>query len=323
MPLLSIVIPVYNKADALPYCLQSLTDNALANVELVFVDDASTDTSVTLIETWLAKHPAINAQVRRHAHNQGTFAARATGIRAANNEVILFLDADDSLAATALSELQNHIEARQSDVVFFDLQYLDAQHHPVGQVSAFRAVPSRQQDALTLYRQINRLNRGIGGKLVRRAIAVAALDEIGELTRPLTRFEDQLFLLVATTLANTASYLNKPLYLYRHQPQQQRSAQAVADNYSQCVYALKVVEQTSHRLLGRQHVPTTKLRQLQQQQQRLLRLNRFAIRNCPLARETERLSYFSCVWQGCISFSDYRPWLALCGYLVSLSLLQR
>lgn len=323
MSLFSIVIPVYNKASTLPFCLETLTHNVLENAELIFVDDGSTDTSVATIKAWLSNHPSFKANVLRHAQNQGTYAARATGIRAASHAFILFLDADDGLAPTALRELSSHLNAHPSDIVFFDLQYRDAQHQSLGQTAAFGATPPTPQHALALYQHINRMNRGIGGKLVRRTIAVAALEAIGALSRPLTRFEDQLLLLVTAALASTASYLNKPLYYYQHQPQQRRSAQATADNYQQCVYALAVVAQTAQRLAHNDKLSLSKLQQLQRLRQRLLRLNRFAIRHCRLARETERLSYFSCVWQGCLSFSDYRPWLALCGYLLSLSLVKR
>jgi len=101
-PLLSIVIPVYNRA----WCVRRAVESAIAfgaalgAIEIVLVDDASTDDSVDVIERLIAEHGHqawLSFKFVRHAGNKGVCGAKNTGAFAASGEWIVFLDSDDEL----------------------------------------------------------------------------------------------------------------------------------------------------------------------------------------------------------------------------------
>ncbi len=90
-PLISVVIPTYNRADLIGQTINSVLKQSYTNLEIIVVDDSSTDNTKTVVE-------GINdARIRYflHSTNQGGAAARNTGIKAAEGEYIAFLDSDD------------------------------------------------------------------------------------------------------------------------------------------------------------------------------------------------------------------------------------
>lgn len=91
-PLVSVVIPTYNRADLLPAAIRSACAQSYAHLEILVVDDGSTD------ETAAAVHTIGDPRVRHvpHPRNKGLPAARNTGIRAARGEYVAFLDDDDA-----------------------------------------------------------------------------------------------------------------------------------------------------------------------------------------------------------------------------------
>lgn len=87
-PLISVIIPSWNAADFLPEALESIRAQNYAPLEIIIVDDGSTDCTAELIQGW--------SDVRYlRQENQGPSAARNTGIDAARGEILAFLDADD------------------------------------------------------------------------------------------------------------------------------------------------------------------------------------------------------------------------------------
>jgi glycosyltransferase involved in cell wall biosynthesis len=90
MPLVSIVIPAHNAAPYLPAALQSCNEQTHSNLEIIVIDDGSTDATARVV----AQHPAVTYI---YQDNAGPGHARNTGIEAANGAFIQFLDADDVL----------------------------------------------------------------------------------------------------------------------------------------------------------------------------------------------------------------------------------
>lgn len=93
-PLVSVVIPTYDRNDALPEAIESVTEQTYDNIELVVVDDGSpTPVSETL--TGMSFAPLESVLFVRHNENRGANVARNTGIRTAQGKYIAFLDDDD------------------------------------------------------------------------------------------------------------------------------------------------------------------------------------------------------------------------------------
>jgi glycosyltransferase involved in cell wall biosynthesis len=101
-PLITIVVPCYNYAEYLEECLRSVVAQTYPHWEAVVVDDASTQGDVAAV---VARIGDARIRLVRHAQNQGLAAARNTGIRAGQGELVLPLDADDKLAPAYLETL--------------------------------------------------------------------------------------------------------------------------------------------------------------------------------------------------------------------------
>lgn len=89
---LSIIVPVYNAAGLLRTCLQSLTHQTLQDLEIICVDDGSTDASLAVLQEHAAKDTRIKVI---HQANAGVSVARNRGLDAATGEYVTFVDADD------------------------------------------------------------------------------------------------------------------------------------------------------------------------------------------------------------------------------------
>ena len=125
---ISIVIPVYNKADYISPCLDSLLRQDFDGFEIVIVDDGSTDDSSTLCD-----HKAeADGRIRViHTENGGVTAARRKGVEAAQGRYIVFVDADDQLLPGALTTLHQAIESTGADEVIATFCTQDDVQSPV------------------------------------------------------------------------------------------------------------------------------------------------------------------------------------------------
>lgn len=111
---LSIIIPVYNAAPYLRECLDSLLSQRLRELEILCVDDGSTDDSPAI----LAEYAARDARIRLlHQQNLGAGAARNAGIEAAAGEYLFFMDADDSVTEDGLARVCALADAKRADLV--------------------------------------------------------------------------------------------------------------------------------------------------------------------------------------------------------------
>lgn len=115
--LISIIVPVFNVERYLAACLESLLVQTYGEIEIICVEDASTDNSPGILNEAARRDPRI--KVHRHENNRGLSAARNTGIAAAAGSWILFVDSDD-IASPALCERALAAAlCSDSDVVFF------------------------------------------------------------------------------------------------------------------------------------------------------------------------------------------------------------
>lgn len=118
---LSIIVPVYNVADYLPKCLDSLLAQDLPQneYEIIVVNDGSTDNSAEIAQQYADKYA--NIALINQA-NQGLSGARNTGIKQAKGEYIQFVDSDDFLEENVLGGLMKRIEKDDLDVLRFKYQ---------------------------------------------------------------------------------------------------------------------------------------------------------------------------------------------------------
>lgn len=144
--LFSIVVPVYNVADYLPKCMDSLLGQDFDDFEIILVDDGATDGKCpALCDQYAAKFPE---RVRTiHQANGGLGAARNTGLEAAKGEYLFFVDSDDSIAPEALSVLAKEIHKSHADMYVFGFWCVEGEEmHPIEATKAPGSEPFTLKD---------------------------------------------------------------------------------------------------------------------------------------------------------------------------------
>lgn len=111
-PLVSIVVPVYNAAVYLNTCVDAIANQTYPNIELLLVNDGSTDNSLEICQGWSTRDFRI--KVLSH-ENQGVSATRNAGIRQCHGHYIAFVDADDIIAPTFVETLVHMMEQGEVD----------------------------------------------------------------------------------------------------------------------------------------------------------------------------------------------------------------
>ncbi len=102
MPLVSIIVPVFNAARTINCCINSCIEQTYKNIEIIVVDDASTDETRDIVNTFLFKYSNIKYYLNSKS---GVTAARNEGIKHACGEYLFFLDADDILPENSIKNL--------------------------------------------------------------------------------------------------------------------------------------------------------------------------------------------------------------------------
>ena len=114
----SIIIPVYNVEKYLSDCLDSCICQSYKNIEIICVNDKSTDNSINILEEYAQKDARI--KIINNKKNQGLAISRNIGIDNANGEYLIFLDSDDILPPKALSHMVEKIIKEDGDLVVCD-----------------------------------------------------------------------------------------------------------------------------------------------------------------------------------------------------------
>lgn len=114
---LSIIIPVYNVENYLEQCLRSVTNQNLQDIEIIIIDDGSTDSSFTICKKFAMEDSRIELFSQK---NKGLSAARNFGIKKSHGKYLMFLDSDDFLNSSALGKIVKVLLKKEYDIVIFD-----------------------------------------------------------------------------------------------------------------------------------------------------------------------------------------------------------
>lgn len=118
----SVIVPVYNAKTYLDRCMQHLLSQTLSDIEIILVDDGSTDDSLSICRTYAANAKKIGGAVIKviHQSNQGPAAARNAGLFCAVGKWIAFVDPDDYVSPDYCKASYEYAETTDADIVMFD-----------------------------------------------------------------------------------------------------------------------------------------------------------------------------------------------------------
>lgn len=139
----SVIVPIYNVEAYLEACLGSIVKQTLQDIEIILVNDGSTDGSLTIAERFAMNDSRIKLISQK---NSGQAAARNVGIREAQGDYIVFIDSDDWIESDMLEVLYHNIEQEKSDFVQCRFEFDNLQ-------KGTKVVYGREFDPLVMYRK--------------------------------------------------------------------------------------------------------------------------------------------------------------------------
>ena len=165
----SVIIPVYRVEKFIEKCAASLFSQTLDDVEFIFVDDASPDNSMAVLEKCIQQYPQRKAQIRMltHKENKGLPAARNTGLAVASGEYVFHCDSDDFVEPDMLETLYDEAKKKDADIVWCDW-YLSFEHNERYMKQPDYATPMEALKAMLA----GLMKFNVWNKLVRRRLYV-------------------------------------------------------------------------------------------------------------------------------------------------------
>ena len=214
--LLSIIIPIYNSEKQIGELLESIVCSKDKRIEIIIVDDGSTDSSLSVCQEYANKDSRI---IVLHKENGGVSSARNTGIEQASGEYVFFCDSDDRVMNGVLEKGIACIDSASPDLLLFDFEYysLDSDIRSRG---SFALTPKRILDQDYIIENIMtplvmRTNTGMASlwhKFFKRSIIMENSIRFEE---QVYKGEDWRFILDFLSVAETAYYIPDVLYEYR------------------------------------------------------------------------------------------------------------
>ena len=120
---ISIIVPIYNTADYLPRCIESIRMQSYRNTEIILVDDGSTDHSLSICRKYAGMDKRIQIIEQE---NRGNNAARKAGLMASTGDYVTFVDSDDWIGSRLVERLQAAAERCSADMVISNVQMIYA-----------------------------------------------------------------------------------------------------------------------------------------------------------------------------------------------------
>lgn len=131
---ITVVVPVYNVRKFLGECLDSIVNQTYRNLEIIVVNDGSTDDSYEICEKYAAKEPRI---ILIDQKNQGLSGARNSGIRIATGKYITFIDSDDAILPDMIEYLHHLITVHNADMSVCQWLPIDEEGKPIANRDVF------------------------------------------------------------------------------------------------------------------------------------------------------------------------------------------
>lgn len=207
--LVSIIIPVYNADKTLQQCMASLYAQTYKPLELLIVDDCSTDRSLAVINDCIVNtvnDMNITVKILRHELNRGVAAARNTGLDAATGEYVYYVDADDWIETNALENLMREALRSNADIIGHEWYLSFRQNERYMKQPAFSTAEEVLRKMMS---GVIRWNLWLF--LVRRSLYTA--NDI-RFIEGMNMGEDMMVMMKLFTCTTIVSSLQEPLYHY-------------------------------------------------------------------------------------------------------------
>lgn len=208
-PLVSVIIPVYNTSRYLRECLDSVAAQSYRSLEVIVVDDGSTDDSPEICAGFVGNDHRFRLISQPNA---GQSAARNTGLDSAAGDYVMFMDSDDVAHPRLVERLLEMIQDTGAGIASVSYRRFRDTTPPMPELRPKAVTVAASDEALSRLLYQTGINSGVWGKLFAR-------DLIGRCRFvPGMLYEDLEFMPRITAAADRLAYSADPLYLYRQHP---------------------------------------------------------------------------------------------------------
>lgn len=208
-PLISIIVPVYNIEDYLDRCVESIVNQTYQNLEIIMVDDGSTDGSVQKCDEWAKKD---NRIIVIHKENGGQASARNEGLRIAKGEFIGFVDSDDCIDRSMYESMHKIILENDCEIVECSIKQFSAQSDELCISGTGEAITFNREEAVEDFICDNHLTCTVPNMLLKSVIATRVMFDEGK------THEDVLWPYRVYSLANKIIFIDRTYYFYFQRP---------------------------------------------------------------------------------------------------------
>ena len=231
--LISVVIPVYNTSSYLARCIDSIFEQDLKDVELIFIDDCSTDNSFEVLNQCLKGRVSENLTIVKNPKNLGSGETRNKGISLAKGDYVIFVDSDDYVTSDYFLVLKNAIESRP-DIVVFDMTEIWSNKTVLKHVD----LPDSPLESVELL-LLNKMHNSLCNKMFKRSMF---LKHDIRITKGLSMFEDKSICFKLFYYAKSQLYIDKSLYFYDRSRENSLTKVFKESNIQASVIVAKVID---------------------------------------------------------------------------------
>ena len=235
--LISIIITVYNTEKYLERCLKSVLEQSSTDFEVVIVDDYSSDNSMMVIEKTLEGYehkPEI--KIIKNEKNQGSSYSRTVGLNSASGDYVIFIDSDDYISPSYISELKTCIEQHRPDIIIFGCEQIWANRKAPLSV-CFDAANKDEALAALLS---NKMHNSLCNKLFKRSLFTSH-PEIA-LPADLNVLEDKSICFKLFYYAQSVRFIDKVLYYYDRTREHSITNAGQARNITPSIQVVEIID---------------------------------------------------------------------------------
>lgn len=207
--MISVIVPVYNVGKYLDRCIKSIVQQTYHNIEIILVDDGSTDTSGKICDKWATSDSRIKVI---HQANGGVSRARNVGMQNATGNFVLFVDSDDFLHVTMCETLRTMLKTENADVSVCRAHVVLGDASDSKSMAGINIVTCSNRDEAA-FQLFSVLDNSLWNKLFKSNLVEGIKFEEGR-----TFGEDPFFLVQALNKANKVAFCTAELYFHRLRP---------------------------------------------------------------------------------------------------------
>lgn len=211
-PFFSIIIPTYNNQQYIARCIQSCIDQTFQNIEIILINDQSTDKSQQIILEYINRDQRIKL-INNHI-NLGPLHSRKRGIEQAKGTYCLFVDSDDFIDSTLCETIFQYIQNKNPDILHYQMQSFPK---TLKRLSHKPHLGFLNGEKIIDFFDHSRNLQSLCDKAFKTSILQKAYQEIN-FNAPILTMEDGLIVMLASFVATSYFGINNKLYFYRINP---------------------------------------------------------------------------------------------------------